>query len=148
MGSNPTAVIDIFCDMPFEIEVTNGPYPRYCELHSLDVLFVCFFARGFDLRWTRRKQSRPITRCTSKSSGGAQQKDNAMLLLNPKTVWPSGLRRWLQAPVRKGVGSNPTAVINISCGPLVEIEVIIRSCPRYGELHSVNLRNCEFHGSI
>jgi len=22
------------------------------------------------------------------------------------TVWPSGLRRWLQAPVRKGVGSN------------------------------------------
>ena len=29
-----------------------------------------------------------------------------------KTVWPSGLRRWLQAPVCKGVGSNPTAVIN------------------------------------
>ena len=28
----------------------------------------------------------------------------------PKTVWPSGLRRWLKAPVRKGVGSNPTAV--------------------------------------
>ena len=27
-----------------------------------------------------------------------------------KTVWPSGLRRWLQAPVRKGVGSYPTAV--------------------------------------
>ena len=27
------------------------------------------------------------------------------------TVWPSGLRRWLQAPVRKGVGSNPKAVI-------------------------------------
>ena len=26
------------------------------------------------------------------------------------TVLPSGLRRWLQAPVRKGVGSNPTAV--------------------------------------
>ena len=26
------------------------------------------------------------------------------------TVWSSGLRRWLQAPVRKGVGSNPTAV--------------------------------------
>ena len=23
-----------------------------------------------------------------------------------KTVWPSGLRRWLKAPVRKGVGSN------------------------------------------
>ena len=27
-----------------------------------------------------------------------------------RTVWPSGLRRWLQAPVRKGVDSNPTAV--------------------------------------
>ena len=27
------------------------------------------------------------------------------------TVWPSGLRRWLKAPFRKGVGSNPTAVI-------------------------------------
>ena len=31
-----------------------------------------------------------------------------------KTVWPSGLRRWLKAPFRKGVGSNPTAVIMIS----------------------------------
>ena len=28
-----------------------------------------------------------------------------------ETVWPSGLRRWLKAPFRKGVGSNPTAVI-------------------------------------
>ena len=24
-----------------------------------------------------------------------------------KTVWPSGLRRWLKAPVRKGVGFEP-----------------------------------------
>ena len=30
--------------------------------------------------------------------------------LQIRTVWPSGLRRWLQAPVRKGVGLNPTAV--------------------------------------
>ena len=29
------------------------------------------------------------------------------------TAWPSGLRRWLQAPVRKGVGSNPTAVSDL-----------------------------------
>jgi hypothetical protein len=28
-----------------------------------------------------------------------------------KTVWPSGLRRWLEEPFRKGVGSNPAAVI-------------------------------------
>ena len=31
-------------------------------------------------------------------------------IIKDMTVWPSGLRRWLQAPVRKGVGSNPTAV--------------------------------------
>ena len=35
-----------------------------------------------------------------------------------KTVWPSGLRRWLQAPVRKGVGLNPTAVtFSCTCDP-------------------------------
>ena len=34
--------------------------------------------------------------------------------LHVQTVWPSGLRRWLQAPVRKGVGSNPTAVICVA----------------------------------
>ena len=28
----------------------------------------------------------------------------------PRTLWPSGLRRWLKAPFRKGVGSNPTGV--------------------------------------
>ena len=32
-----------------------------------------------------------------------------------RTVWLSGLRRWLQAPVRKGVGSNPTAVMFRLC---------------------------------
>ena len=49
--------------------------------------------------------------------GGAWLRDNAvcayLTLQKPctetQTVWPSGLRRWLQAPVRKGVGSNPTA---------------------------------------
>ena len=30
--------------------------------------------------------------------------------LRLRTVWPSGLRRCVQAAVRKGVGSNPTAV--------------------------------------
>ena len=28
-----------------------------------------------------------------------------------RAVWPSGLRRRLKAPFRKGVGSNPTAVM-------------------------------------
>ena len=37
----------------------------------------------------------------------------AVWLSQLMTVWPSGLRRWLQAPVRKGVGSNPTAVIDL-----------------------------------
>ena len=31
-------------------------------------------------------------------------------LMSCMTVWPGGIRRWLQAPVRKGVGSNPKAV--------------------------------------
>ena len=29
-----------------------------------------------------------------------------------RTAWPSGLRRWLQAPVRKGVGPSHTAVLS------------------------------------
>ena len=33
------------------------------------------------------------------------------MVLLPETLWPSGLRRWLKAPFRKGVGSNPTGVI-------------------------------------
>ena len=33
------------------------------------------------------------------------------ICMHIRTVWPSGLRRWIKAPVRKGVGSNPTAVI-------------------------------------
>ena len=47
-----------------------------------------------------------------------------------KTVWPSGLRRWLKAPVRKGVGSNPTAV---TCGwPSTEKLPICSIQRRYG----------------
>ena len=36
--------------------------------------------------------------------------DKNVLCQYNMTVWPSGLRRWLQAPVRKGVGLNPTDV--------------------------------------
>ena len=36
-------------------------------------------------------------------------------LIPLKTVWPSGLRRWLKAPFRKGVGSNPTGVNLFPC---------------------------------
>ena len=34
----------------------------------------------------------------------------------PLTVWPNGLRRWLQAPVRQGAGSSPAAVICVYIG--------------------------------
>jgi hypothetical protein len=47
-----------------------------------------------------------------------------------KTVWPSGLRRWLKAPVRKGVGSNPTAVIAAAQMPEQPPCFRWRRCPR------------------
>jgi hypothetical protein len=40
-----------------------------------------------------------------------QQPKAWMNLILLKTLWPSGLRRWLKAPLRKGVGSDPTGVI-------------------------------------
>jgi hypothetical protein len=47
-----------------------------------------------------------------KASGVGSDTSSPKFQREQKTVWPSGLRRWLQAPVRKGVGSNPTAVIS------------------------------------
>ena len=44
-----------------------------------------------------------------------------------RTVWPSGLRRWLQAPVRKGVGSNPTAVTSHRCPQLLNRNQVLRN---------------------
>ena len=41
----------------------------------------------------------------------------------PLTLWPSGLRRWLKAPFRKGVGSNPTGVILIDESKLNKIKM-------------------------
>ena len=66
----------------------------------------------------------PVRSCPSGSSAdvcallGLQEAHNADCVNTmaarfascSRTVWPSGLRRWLQAPVRKGVGSHPTAV--------------------------------------
>jgi hypothetical protein len=40
-----------------------------------------------------------------------QQSKAWVNLILPKTLWPHGLRRWLKAPFRKGVGSDPTGVI-------------------------------------
>ena len=42
------------------------------------------------------------------------------------TVWPSGLRRWLQAPVRKGVGSNPTHSCHFVCSLLYNFDLRLK----------------------
>ena len=44
------------------------------------------------------------------------------------TVWPSGLRRWLQAPVRKGVGSNPTAVSFVNAEKSCRVFATVLRC--------------------
>jgi hypothetical protein len=49
---------------------------------------------------------------SSEDAAKCHEQINGTFLSQCKTVWPSGLRRWLKAPVRKGVGSNPTAVIS------------------------------------
>ena len=41
------------------------------------------------------------------------------------TLWPSGLRRWLKAPFRKGVGSNPTGV-TFSTAPIEHLPKTVR----------------------
>ena len=40
---------------------------------------------------------------------------SAIIYYDARTRWPSGLRRWLEAPVRKGVGWNRTGVILEPC---------------------------------
>ena len=47
---------------------------------------------------------------SSQRSKGYNTLRNAWAGWAPRTLWPSGLRRWLKAPFRKGVGSNPTGV--------------------------------------
>ena len=48
------------------------------------------------------------------------------------TVWPSGLRRWLQAPVRKGAGSNLTAVSSLQ-----------QSCAAVSPTTELNQHSCQ-----
>ena len=61
--------------------------------------------------WTRPRYTRwaPVNKTILAFNHNCE--DILSLAVANMTVWPSGLRRWLQAPVRKGVGSNPTAVI-------------------------------------
>ena len=91
---------------------------------------VCFtrcLARCF-ARCLMRCFTRCLTRCLREGRGPAGFTSTLGLTKTPvprsivKTVWPSGLRRWLQAPVRKGVGSNPTAVTLLARGRRVGLE--------------------------
>ena len=59
------------------------------------------------------RRSVPVWTLRQASPGRAVTKFGFLPKGSLKTVWPSGLRRWFQAPVRKGVGSNPTAVISL-----------------------------------
>ena len=58
---------------------------------------------------------KPLVRCFRPGFDGFERRMGVSRSASPArgfsamTVWPSGLRRWLKAPVRKGVGSNPTA---------------------------------------
>ena len=67
---------------------------------------------GLASRWALRDRGGvlccPLLLCAI--VGNARWRSGFLFTQASQTVWPSGLRRWLQAPVRKGVGSNPTAV--------------------------------------
>ena len=66
------------------------------------------------------------------------------------TVWPSGLRRWLQAPVRKGMGSNPTAVIFGAHVHLLlcEVKYFLRARQMFSAQITSNLRMQLRRGAI
>ena len=87
VGSNPTAVTALYQQRPELKQEANGRLgPRWLQT----VLYNTADAKML----------------------GAKAKHNC-LSTGPspfRTVWPSGLRRWLKAPFRKGMGSNPTAV--------------------------------------
>ena len=104
---------------------------RFCRFHAYGKTTSVSrgqFARvvkGVDLRSTGRKTAWVRTpQLTSylwscadmqqwRLDEGSSQSFVVLIAGQPRqnmTVWPSGLRRWLKAPFRKGVGSNPTTV--------------------------------------
>ena len=61
--------------------------------------------------------------------------DSCNFVEDSKTVWPSGLRRWLKAPFRKGVGLNPTAVNAYSLQwAALPMPVLIKELANRGEV--------------
>ena len=78
-----------------------------------DAFVICFFDILFRMSMQACPGAMPhaINEDKSKQQKCTWTREVNATCLHVQTVWPSGLRRWLQAPVRKGVGSNPTAVI-------------------------------------
>ena len=67
---------------------------------------------GLELRWALPAQVRTLSVSLLLCEVWVHRKLKAARhALTAATAWPSGLRRQLKALVRKGVGSNPTAVI-------------------------------------
>ena len=94
VGSNPTAVT-------FQLHPWSLRRPGKSLTHSRPTLL---YRRHLGSR------SHPWLKPDGPPSGALPIASMACSTIPAKTVWPSGLRRWLQAPVRKGVGSNSTAV--------------------------------------
>ena len=89
--------------------------PRGCD-NSGSTFGVGIFVRRFCLwltlqgaaRCPMASESLKVARSAYGSSSSATTKDTGDMA--SMTLWPSGLRRWLKAPFRQGVGSNPTGV--------------------------------------
>lgn len=63
---------------------------------------------------------------------GSEQ-GGAVVRQHPEVAWPSGLRRRFKAPVRKGVGSNPTAAKStfLSSPPTWRGTALLRTASAY-----------------
>ena len=80
---------------------TNSQITSLPSCQSVDMLCELTALQLYDLAFNRG---------SSVQAGHCRQPRGKSLHIMASTLWPSGLRRWLKAPVRKGVGSNPTAV--------------------------------------
>ena len=111
------------CSLPFiAIEMPKG-YGATAARRTPDEkvgssnlsVHICSYQRGHsditkfgDLMWHHHHQCSWAATCHRLLMPATRARVSARVLTN-KTVWPSGLRRWLKAPFR-AVGSSPTAV--------------------------------------
>ena len=96
------------CHWVFQGALPMHSIARLC-LRATDVI-----ALAQHHRWgpppSARRKGRPGLWPHARDARGPRPKPCDGASRMPRTVWPSGLRQWLKAPFRKGVGSNPTAV--------------------------------------